>query len=163
MTLHSRYPSGTCQLSGTANLCSTGVPAPSAPRGLGKFRIDLWVLLVSCGGHPAVHLVCTRTAPPRHSAPTTPCEQVFRVGVTGLEPGTSTVSRWRSNQLSYTPEGATNLPGPTGTATPTFPPAALAAPSSRCESTGGHRRGAGSAARRREAHLQPECRYAPGP
>jgi hypothetical protein len=31
------------------------------------------------------------------------------VGVTGLEPGTSTVSWWRSNQLSYTPESPFSL------------------------------------------------------
>ena len=35
-----------------------------------------------------------------------------RVGVTGLEPGTSTVSWWRSNQLSYTPESHYSLPLP---------------------------------------------------
>jgi hypothetical protein len=32
------------------------------------------------------------------------------VGSWGLEPQTSTVSRWRSNQLSYEPTGAFSLP-----------------------------------------------------
>jgi hypothetical protein len=39
------------------------------------------------------------------------------VGVTVLEPGTSTMSRWRSNQLSYTPESE-RKPTPEVEATP---------------------------------------------